>query len=69
MTLLDAKTAAPLLNVPPSWLLQEARRGTIPHVRLGRYVRFEEDELLAWVASRRCGPAPERGSDARRVVA
>jgi excisionase family DNA binding protein len=47
--LLTAEQAAELLAVPPSWLLAQARAGKIPHVRLGRYVRFSADELAAWV--------------------
>lgn len=41
-SLLDAKEAGALLNVPASWVLAEARADRIPHVRLGRYVRFAE---------------------------
>ena len=44
--LLDARQAAVILNVPPSWIAAEARAGRIPHVRLGRYVRFNRDELM-----------------------
>jgi excisionase family DNA binding protein len=55
--LLDAKGAAVLLAVPKSWVLAEARAERIPHVRLGRYVRFDREELLAWVdGSRSYGP-------------
>jgi excisionase family DNA binding protein len=38
--LLDAAEAAELLNVPAGWPLEQARAGNIPHVRLGRDVRF-----------------------------
>lgn len=55
--LLTAKQAAELLNVPASWLYQEARANRIPHIRLGRYVRFEEDQLRAWWQARRKGPS------------
>ena len=54
--LLDADQAGALLNVPASWVRAEARAGRIPHVRLGRYVRFDADELAAWWQSRRRGP-------------
>ncbi len=54
--LLDAQAAGALLNVPASWVLTEARADRIPHVRLGRYVRFEPGELEAWWAKRRRGP-------------
>jgi excisionase family DNA binding protein len=46
--LLDAKQAGELLNVPPSWVLAQARAGRIPHLKLGRYVRFDADELDSW---------------------
>ena len=47
--LLNADQAAKLLAVPPSWMLAQARAGTIPHVKLGRYVRFDAEALAAWV--------------------
>ena len=62
--LLDAKGAAELLNVPASWVLAEARADRIPHVRLGRYVRFDADELADWRRSQHRGPAPD-GYDER----
>ena len=55
-TLIDAKAAGELLGVPHTWILEEARHNRIPHVRLGRYVRFEADALLDWVRNRRRGP-------------
>lgn len=58
--LVDAAVAAELLGVPRSWVLAQARAGRIPHVRLGRYVRFEPEELAAWWCSRRRGPRPWR---------
>jgi hypothetical protein len=38
--LVDAEAMAAMLDVPSSWLLAQARRDAVPHVRLGRYVRF-----------------------------
>lgn len=46
--LIDCKAAGALLGVPPSWLEQAAREERVPHIRLGRYVRFDPDELEAW---------------------
>jgi excisionase family DNA binding protein len=54
--LLDAKQAAQLLGVPASWVLAQARSDRIPHVRFGRYVRFDEAELERWWRSRLQGP-------------
>jgi excisionase family DNA binding protein len=54
--LLDAEGAAELLGVPKTWVLAQARADRIPHIRLGRYVRFDADELLAWAKARQRGP-------------
>lgn len=62
--LLDAKQAGELLHVPYTWVLTEARADRIPHVRLGRYVRFVAADLESWYATRARGPRPRRtGSD------
>lgn len=47
--LLDAKAVAELLGVPESWVRESARSGAIPHVRLGRYVRFDLADVEAWL--------------------
>jgi excisionase family DNA binding protein len=54
--LLDAEEASALLNVPASWLMTEARAKRCPSVTLGKYRRFKQDELLAWVEARVEGP-------------
>jgi excisionase family DNA binding protein len=54
--LVDATAAGEQLSVPPTWVLAEARAGRIPHVRLGRYVRFDPGELERWWLTRRRGP-------------
>jgi excisionase family DNA binding protein len=51
--LIDAKAAGRLLGVPHTWLLAQAREGRIPHHRLGHYVRFDAQELHAWLHERR----------------
>ena len=57
--LVDANAAAEMLGVPVSWVRQEARAGRLPHVPLGRYVRFEPAALEAWWRAR--GRGPQRG--------
>jgi hypothetical protein len=54
--LLDATGAGELLGVPATWCLREARADRIPHIRLGRYVRFDRGELIAWAQQRMRGP-------------
>jgi excisionase family DNA binding protein len=63
--LIDSKAAGRLLAVPPSWIEEQARRDAIPHVRLGRYVRFDPSELDAWWRARARGPWRDRGTAAR----
>lgn len=43
--LLTTKQAADKLNVGVDWLKKRAQRFEVPHTRLGRYVRFSEDQL------------------------
>src|SRR5687768_2053569 len=62
--LIDANGAAELLSVPPTWVLAEARADRIPHVRLGKYVRFDAAELEGWWHTRRRGPWRTRGAAA-----
>jgi excisionase family DNA binding protein len=49
MTWLTVKEAADLLRVPVSWLYERTRTNSIPHVKLGKYLRFDRDELTGWV--------------------
>ncbi len=63
----DAKAAAAQLGVPSTWLLTEARANRIPHVRLGRYVRFNQAQLADWADAQVRGPriAPVGGGFGR----
>ncbi len=51
MRLLLAQEAAALLRVPPNRVYELAKRGVIPCVRIGRLVRFPEDQLRDWIAA------------------
>jgi excisionase family DNA binding protein len=54
--LIDARAASELLGVPHTWLLARARAGGVPHHRLGHYVRFDPQDLSAWLAENRIEP-------------
>jgi excisionase family DNA binding protein len=55
--------AAGLIRVPKSWLYERTRTNTIPHLKLGKYLRFDRDELVAWSRQfRRDGRGPGRQS-------
>ena len=49
--LLTVKEMAEILSVPISWLYQRTRLGqdVIPHIKMGKYVRFKPDEVIAFL--------------------
>jgi excisionase family DNA binding protein len=47
--LLNADEVAALLSVPVRWVREHTRGGLIPHVRLGRYIRYRRPTVLAWI--------------------
>ncbi len=55
MRLLLAPEVAVLLRVTENRVYELAKRKMIPHVRIGRRVRFPEEKLLAWIEA---GGAP-----------
>lgn len=56
--LLDAAEVAELLHVPETWVRETTRAGHLPHVRLGRYVRYRHDDLVSWLETRSRGGGP-----------
>ncbi len=54
--LLTVQEVADLLRVPVSWVYGRMRsrsRERLPGYRLGKYWRFQKEEVLTWVASHR----------------
>jgi excisionase family DNA binding protein len=49
--LLDAHEVAAWLCVPVSWVRESTRSGAMPCVELGRYRRYDRDDVEAWVAT------------------
>lgn len=47
--LLTVDEVAERLGVTKDWVWAQARAGRIPHVRLGRYRRFREESIDAWL--------------------
>jgi excisionase family DNA binding protein len=50
--LLTAQQIAGYLGVPPSTIYKWTHEGFIPHVKLGRLVRFRLAEVERWVEKR-----------------
>lgn len=61
MSWLTVDEAARLLRVKVSWLYERTRLNEVPHIKLGKYLRFDQDELLTWVRQFR---RDRRGRDA-----
>lgn len=53
--LLEAAEVADLLAVPVRWVREHTRSGLIPHVRLGRYVRYRREAVVGWIAEQEHG--------------
>lgn len=55
MELLDADSVAKMLGMSKDWIYAEVRADRIPHVRLGRYVRFRQEAIEDWIRERERG--------------
>lgn len=72
---LTIEEAAALIRVPKSWLYERTRTNTVPHVKLGKYLRFDREELVTWARQFHRdgrGRSPQAGHSAavtRRVQA
>ena len=56
--LLTVEDVAKLLRVPESWIYERTRMRSaarIPGFRLGKYWRFREADVLAWIERQRVG--------------
>jgi excisionase family DNA binding protein len=50
MAWLNVDEAAALIGVKKSWLYERTRTNAVPHLKIGKYLRFDRDELMAWLA-------------------
>ena len=56
--LLTADEIAQRLAVPTSWVREHTRTGSVPCVRLGRWVRYSAADVDAWVEGCKTGGGP-----------
>jgi excisionase family DNA binding protein len=66
--LLTAAEVAELLAVPESWVREHTRRGSLPRVQLGRYVRYRRAAILTWAQAQEA-PTPVRHRSRRPIEA
>ena len=48
---LGVKVAAEVLRIPIGWLYERTRRNAIPYRRIGKYVRFTQDDRKEIISS------------------
>ncbi len=53
MRLLTAEEVAEQLNLPKSWIYEQSRAGRFPTVRMGRYMRYDQRDVDAWIDQHR----------------
>ncbi len=66
MALLNVTEVSEWLRVKRSTLYLWAEQGMIPHVKLGRLLRFDRGEIEAWLQNHRVEGIPEPTSHRRR---
>jgi excisionase family DNA binding protein len=65
--LLTAEEIAERLGMKTDWVWAQARAGWIPHVRLGRYRRFRESAVEAWLTELETGGTTSAAAPARTI--
>jgi len=63
---LDIASLAERLRIKRSTLYAWAEQGAIPYLKLGRLLRFDPDEIEAWLQAHRQEAIPEPASPRRR---
>lgn len=63
---LDIAALSGCLRIKRSTLYAWAAQGSIPYLRLGRLLRFDPDEIEAWLQAQRREVKPDRISRRRR---
>lgn len=62
MKLLKPKEVAEMIGVETSTIYQWTSQGFIPYVKLGRLVRFNEDDVMKWLRNK-----ARRGRKSRKI--
>ena len=64
--LMTVKDAAKFLNVCEMTVYREAKAGTLPHLRIGRSIRFSKEALDAYIENQATAPKAEHDKPAPR---
>lgn len=52
MKLIDIQTLSTLLSIKPKTIYDWVHKNQIPYVKIGRLVRFDENEIKRWLGSK-----------------
>jgi excisionase family DNA binding protein len=63
--LLKPEEAAERLNVSLRFIRRLCHERRLPYTKVGKFVRFDADELEAWITAQRVEPANGEGGDSR----
>jgi excisionase family DNA binding protein len=63
--LLKPEEAAERLNVSLRFIRRLCHERRLPYTKVGKFVRFDADELEAWITAQRVEPANGEGSGPR----
>jgi excisionase family DNA binding protein len=66
--LLTADELAERLGMKTEWVWAQARAGRIPHVRLGKYRRFRESAVEAWLRDLETGGSGRAANTQARPI-
>jgi excisionase family DNA binding protein len=64
--LLKPEEAAERLNVSLRFIRRLCHERRLPYTKVGKFVRFDADELEAWITAQRVEPANGESGDAHR---
>jgi Helix-turn-helix domain len=65
---LDSKQLVDILQVPATWILQQAREGHIPSLPFGRRRRYRRSDVEAAISMRFGNPHMAAFPDAQRII-
>jgi len=65
--LLTPQEIAEVLGVQPSTIYQWTHQGYIPHVKLGKFVRFKEKDVEGWLKKKSSNGRQTRKVDIRLI--
>lgn len=56
--LMDIRSLSEFLKLPVRTIYQWTYQNKVPHIKLGRCLRFDPETILEWLERKRVAPAP-----------